>query len=78
MKPSEWIVAHLRLLGDRKAVDDLTSTLDKTVIDRSEQIRPDALALRLLRKSVPVYTLVNNHFASYASETIRELMEALM
>jgi uncharacterized protein YecE (DUF72 family) len=33
---------YIRLLGDRKAVDELTSTLDHTVIDRTEQIEADA------------------------------------
>ena len=35
---------YIRLLGDRKAVDELTPTLNKTVIDRSEQIRSDVRA----------------------------------
>ena len=44
---------YVRLLGDRKAVDDLTPTLDHIVIDRSEQIRDDAKAIKKLSESVP-------------------------
>jgi uncharacterized protein YecE (DUF72 family) len=66
-------LAYLRLLGDRNEVDKLTTTLDHVVIDRIEQIRLDALAIKLLQKSVPVLVFVNNHFAGYAPQTIQEL-----
>lgn len=46
--------SYIRLLGDRKEVDDRTKTLDHTVIDRSEEIRADAEAIRLLSMKVPV------------------------
>jgi uncharacterized protein YecE (DUF72 family) len=69
---------YVRLLGDRKAVDDLTLRLDHVVIDRSEQIRDDAKAIRKLSESVPVIVAVNNHFfAGYSPQTIEELMEAI-
>jgi hypothetical protein len=68
---------YLRLLGDRKAVDELTPTLNMTVIDRSEQIQSDARAAKLLSIKVPVVVFVNNHFAGYAHETVRELLKAL-
>jgi riboflavin biosynthesis pyrimidine reductase len=57
--------------------DDLTETLDKIVIDRSSQLAHDAKAIKRMSESVPVIVAVNNHFAGYAPETIRELMEAL-
>jgi uncharacterized protein YecE (DUF72 family) len=70
-------LGYLRLLGDRNEVDKLTTTLDKIVIDRSEQIRQDAQVIRLLQKSVPVLVFVNNHFAGYAPQTIQQLMDAI-
>jgi uncharacterized protein YecE (DUF72 family) len=66
--------AYVRLLGDREAVDTLTPTLDHIVIDRSGQVAADAQALRLLRQRVPVVAFVNNHFAGYAPETVRQLV----
>jgi uncharacterized protein YecE (DUF72 family) len=69
--------AYIRLLGDRAAVDKLTDKLDHTVIDRSEQIDDDAKAISQLAARVPVLTFVNNHYAGYAPETIRQLREAL-
>jgi uncharacterized protein YecE (DUF72 family) len=69
--------AYVRLLGDRAEVDKLTKTLDHTVIDRGDQIRADAQAIKDLSERVEVLTFVNNHFAGYAPETIRELLQML-
>jgi len=69
--------AYLRLLGDRAEVDKRTETLDHIVIDRGAQIRADAQAIRLLSERVPVVAFVNNHFAGYSPETLRELRDEL-
>jgi hypothetical protein len=66
----------MRLPGERKAFDHLTPTLDHIVIDRSEQFRDDAKAIKKLGESVPVIVAVNNRFAGYSPQTIRDLMEA--
>jgi hypothetical protein len=66
--------AYMRLLGDREAVDALTPTLDRIVIDRGEQVAEDARAIQVLRQRVPVVAFVNNHFAGYAPETVRQLV----
>jgi uncharacterized protein YecE (DUF72 family) len=66
--------AYVRLLGDREAVDALTPTLDHIVIDRGAQVAEDAEAIKLLAKRVPVVAFVNNHFAGYAPETVRQLV----
>jgi uncharacterized protein YecE (DUF72 family) len=69
--------AYVRLLGDREAVDKLTPTLDHIVIDRAEQVKADAEAIQLLAKRVPVVAFVNNHFAGFAPETLRQLAALL-
>jgi uncharacterized protein YecE (DUF72 family) len=68
---------YIRLLGDRNEVDRLTKSLDHIVIDRQDQIQSDAEAIKLLAKRVPVLAFVNNHFAGYAPETVRQLLETL-
>jgi uncharacterized protein YecE (DUF72 family) len=70
-------LAYVRLLGDRAEVDRLTKTLDHTVLDRGDQIRADAMAIHLLGERVPVLAFVNNHFAGYAPDTVRDLTTAL-
>jgi uncharacterized protein YecE (DUF72 family) len=69
--------AYLRLLGDRKAVDDLTDKLNRTVIDRTEHVRQNAEAMVRLAKKVPVRAFINNHYAGYAQDTARQLAEAV-
>jgi uncharacterized protein YecE (DUF72 family) len=66
-------LSYLRLLGDREAVDALTNTLDHIVIDRHDQLAADAEAIKFLATRVPVVAFVNNHFAGYAPETVRQL-----
>jgi uncharacterized protein YecE (DUF72 family) len=66
--------AYIRLLGDREAVDALTKTLDHIVIDRGPEVEMDARAIQVLRQRVPVVAFVNNHFAGYAPETVRQLV----
>ena len=66
--------AYVRLLGDREAVDALTPKLDHIVIDRGDQLAADAQAIKMLRQRVPVLAFVNNHFAGYAPETVRQLV----
>jgi hypothetical protein len=58
-------------------VDALTPTLDHVVIDRSEQLRADAEAIKLLSGRVRVFVYVNNHFAGYAPATVEQLRQAL-
>ena len=65
--------AYIRLLGDREAVDALTPTLDHIVIDRGAEVEMDARAVQVLRQRVPVVAFVNNHYAGYAPETVRQL-----
>jgi uncharacterized protein YecE (DUF72 family) len=69
--------AYVRLLGDRAAVDAVTPTLDRVVLDRGGQIQADALAIGMLAERVPVLAFVNNHFAGYAPQTVAELQAAL-
>jgi hypothetical protein len=69
--------AYVRLLGDREAVDALTPKLDHIIIDRAGQVADDAEAIKLLAKRVPVVAFVNNHFAGYAPETLRQLVALL-
>jgi uncharacterized protein YecE (DUF72 family) len=68
---------YVRLLGDRAEVDRLTKTLDHVVIERRDQIEADGQVIREFSGRVPVLAFVNNHFAGYAPETIRQLLETL-
>ena len=51
--------------------------IDHVVIDRGQQVAEDAEAIKLLARRVPVVAFVNNHFAGYAPQTVRELLRQL-
>jgi hypothetical protein len=68
------LLAYVRLLGDREAVDVLTPTLDHIIIDRGAQVADDARAISVLRQRVPVVASVYNHYAGHAPETVRQLV----
>jgi uncharacterized protein YecE (DUF72 family) len=68
-----------RLIGDRHAVDALTKTFDRIVMDRSEGLEAWADALSDALQRVPnAYLYANNHYAGFGPETIRELRKKLM
>lgn len=69
---------YVRLLGDRNAIEEVTQTWDKTVIDRSRELAEwSAVVDNLLARDLKVYTYVNNHFAGHSPETIRQFLEML-
>lgn len=66
--------AYARLIGDRKAIEALTPTLDRIVADQGERLARWAELLRATLERVPeVYAYANNHYAGYGPETIRDL-----
>ncbi len=65
---------YVRLIGDRKAVDAVTKTFDRIVIDRSAQLRRWAELVRVFKDRVPeTFVYANNHYAGHGPATIREL-----
>jgi len=69
---------YMRLLGDRYAIEEVTKTWDKTVVDRTrELIEWSAVVDALLSRGLKVYTYVNNHFAGHSPETMRQFLEML-
>jgi uncharacterized protein YecE (DUF72 family) len=69
---------YVRLLGDRYAIEEVTKTWDKAVVDRSREIAEwTAVVDALLSRNLKVYTYVNNHFAGHSPETMRQFLEML-
>ena len=70
--------AYVRLLGDHKEMDKLTTTWDKEVVDRTPRLRRWAEVIgNLLQREIPVFTYVNNHYAGHAPATVRRLEQFL-
>ena len=69
---------YVRLLGDRYAIEELTKTWEKTVVDRSRELTEWSTVVDdLLSRELKVYTYVNNHFAGHSPETLRQFLEML-
>jgi uncharacterized protein YecE (DUF72 family) len=68
--------AYVRLIGDRKAVEDATDTFDHIVLDQTPRLARWAPLLRALRERVTrVLVYANNHYAGHGPATVRQLRE---
>jgi len=84
-RPSQWFekldpitanFAYIRLLGDRKGIEEKTKRWDKVIIDRTKEVREwVGYTQQIIRRGVPVYIYVNNHFAGHAPATVRLFQE---
>jgi uncharacterized protein YecE (DUF72 family) len=70
-------LSYFRLIGNREAVEKLTTTFDRIVIDRSEELSECARSIEEMARRVPVVVFTNNHFAGYAPQTARDLHRLL-
>ncbi len=69
---------YVRWLGDRKAIEAQTTTWDKTVIDRSEDLKNWVELFRqFMRRDLKIYAYANNHYAGNGPGTVRLFWEIL-
>ena len=69
---------YARLIGDRKAVEALTKTFDRIVVDQTPRLLRWAQLLQQFMQRVPeLYVFANNHYAGHGPATIRALMEMI-
>jgi uncharacterized protein YecE (DUF72 family) len=63
---------YVRWLGDRKGIEALTTTWDKTVIDRTDDLKNWAgLFRQFLSRNLKVYAYANNHYAGHGPGTVK-------
>jgi uncharacterized protein YecE (DUF72 family) len=62
-----------RLIGDRAAVEKLTKSFDRVVLDRTPQLEKWAHLVRVLATDTDGFVYANNHFAGHGPTTIRHL-----
>jgi uncharacterized protein YecE (DUF72 family) len=66
--------AYVRLLGDRREIERISTTWEREVIDRQASLeRWAALLARLALRGVLTWVFVNNHYAGHAPATVRRL-----
>lgn len=67
-------VQYVRLLGDRDAIEKLTKTWDREVVDQTARLtRWARLVTDLARRGVRSFVYVNNHYAGHAPATLARL-----
>jgi len=66
--------AYVRWLGDCKGIEELTTTWDKVVVDRTEDLRNWVKLLRSLvtdKRIRKILAFMNNHFSGHAPAGIK-------
>src|SRR3984885_12487301 len=68
--------AYVRLLGDRKGIEQQTKVWDKVIVDRSKELMSWVnVCQRTVRRGVSTYLYVNNHYAGFAPGTIEQFQK---
>jgi uncharacterized protein YecE (DUF72 family) len=67
----------VRLLGDREAIEKITTRWDKLVVDRSADLDGTAGVIQSMADRVPVAVFVNNHYAGHSPSTAKQLRDRL-
>lgn len=66
---TDW--TYIRWLGDRKGIEEITKTWNKTVVDRAEQLRSWVdFCDQTTKRGITVYAYANNHYAGFGPATI--------
>jgi len=60
--------AYVRLLGDRKGIEQKTKVWNSVIVDRSSELKEWADILGKLK--IPIYVYANNHYAGYGPATV--------
>jgi uncharacterized protein YecE (DUF72 family) len=66
-------IGFVRLLGDREAIEKVTTRWDQVVVDRLADLAETAEVIRSMADRVPVSVFVNNHYAGHSPSTAKEL-----
>jgi uncharacterized protein YecE (DUF72 family) len=76
LDPITTNLAYVRLLGDRREIEAITTTWDRQVIDRSDRLgRWADYLVNLLEREIETLVYINNHYAGHAPTTARKLRE---
>jgi len=68
---ADW--TYIRWLGDRKGIETITQTWNKTVVDRTPQLSSWVdFCYQIKRRGVLIYAYANNHYAGHAPATIEQ------
>ena len=70
--------AYVRWLGDRKGIEKQTTTWDKTVVDRTNDLKSWVEVFKSLvsnTKVLKIFAFSNNHYAGHGPATAKLFMD---
>ncbi|MFZ3217258.1 MAG: DUF72 domain-containing protein [Candidatus Acidiferrales bacterium] len=68
--------SYVRLLGDRKGIEEKTKVWDKVIVDRTKELRSWVeVCEKTVRRGVSTYVYVNNHYAGHAPATVAQFLK---
>ena len=74
-KKFDWVTTdfvYVRWLGDRKGIETLTTTWDRTIINRTDDLQNWAALFRqFVSRNLKVYACANNHYAGHGPGTVK-------
>jgi uncharacterized protein YecE (DUF72 family) len=77
LDPVTGPLSYFRLIGNREAVEKLTPTFNRIVVDKAAELAECARVIEEIARRVPVVAFANNHYAGFAPETARALHRLL-
>ena len=71
---TDW--TYIRWLGERKSIEQITKTWDRTVVDRTHKLSSWVdYCQQIQRRGVTIFAYANNHFGGHAPATVRQFRE---
>ena len=68
---ADW--TYIRWLGDRKSIEEQTTTWDKTIVDRTTELSSWVdYCHQIVKRGVLIYGYANNHYAGHGPATIEQ------
>ena len=67
---------YVRLLGDRKAIEQQTKLWDKVIVDRTRELRSWVdVCQQTVARGISTYVYANNHYAGHAPATVASFLQ---
>ena len=67
---------YIRWLGERKSIEQITKTWDRTVVDRTHKLSSWVdYCQQIKKRGVTIFAYANNHFGGHAPATVRQFRE---
>jgi uncharacterized protein YecE (DUF72 family) len=71
------LLSYVRLVGDRKGIEEITTTWNEIVVDRSGDLERIAKSLKHLATRAELLVFINNHYAGFGPQTCKDLRRLL-